>query len=168
MTRWRDPAPESAPYITPAGHAALSQELAGLWDKRAEVTRALAAAAAEGDRSENAEYIYRKKQLREIDRRIGYLQKRIPKLQVVNTVQSNDRVYFGARVTLQDAEGNSVTHRIVGADELAAGPDHISIDSPMARTLLGKGVDDEISITLQEKDHTYLILAINYDTPQAN
>jgi len=121
MVRYRPPAAAS-PYITPAGFAALQQELDALWKRRARVTRALAAAAAEGDRSENAEYIYRKKQLRELDRRIRFLQKRLPTLKVVTTTPSDPgRVYFGAWVTLESACGENRCFRIVGPDELDPG-----------------------------------------------
>ncbi|MFP4245333.1 MAG: GreA/GreB family elongation factor, partial [Ectothiorhodospira sp.] len=139
MSRWRPPSPRSSPYITPEGHAALEAELDGLWTRRADVTRHLAAAAAEGDRSENAEYIYRKKELREIDRRIRYLQKRIPDLQVVRDPPADrERVFFGARVTLVDGDGNEVSYRIVGADEFDPERGWISVDAPVARALLGR------------------------------
>jgi len=119
MGRYRPPAPKKSPYITPAGYLALRQESKALWIRRAEVTKALTAAAAEGDRSENAEYIYRKKQLREIDRRIHYLQRRLPALRVVREPPPNrSRIFFGARVTLENQAGEEVLYRIVGADEL--------------------------------------------------
>ena len=121
MTRYRAPAPRSSPYITPQGYKKLEQELNDLWQRRAEVTKALSAAAAEGDRSENAEYIYRKKELAGIDRRIRYLQKRLPELSVVDRPPADpERVFFGATVTLQKEDGSEVTYRIVGADELDA------------------------------------------------
>ncbi|MFP4161167.1 MAG: transcription elongation factor GreB [Ectothiorhodospira sp.] len=147
MSRWRPPSPRSSPYITPEGHAALEAELDGLWTRRADVTRHLAAAAAEGDRSENAEYIYRKKELREIDRRIRYLQKRIPDLKVVRDPPADrDRVFFGARVTLVDGDGNEVSYRIVGADEFDPERGWISVDAPVARALLGRHLDDEVEV----------------------
>ena len=109
MSRYRPPQPPASPYITPAGFARLQAELAALWKRRAEVTVALSAAAAEGDRSENAEYIYRKKELREIDRRVRYLQKRLPDLNVVAHLPSDQsRVFFGAWVTLEDGDGQLV------------------------------------------------------------
>ena len=118
MGRYRPPAPRSSPYITRDGFQALSAELKALWKRRAGVTKAITAAAAEGDRSENAEYIYRKKELREIDRRIRYLQKRLPDLKVVSEPPSNpDKVFFGAWVTLEDEHGEESVYRIVGADE---------------------------------------------------
>ena len=163
MTRWREPAPQSSPYISPAGHRRLTAEFKSIWEKRREVTRALAAAAAEGDRSENAEYIYRKKQLREIDRRITYLQRRIPRLQIVNSVESTNRVYFGAEVTVAGQDGAIHRYRIVGADELDAGSDCISIDSPMARALLGKQKGDQARLLLDEREQVYTLLAISYE-----
>ncbi|HDK38055.1 MAG TPA: transcription elongation factor GreB, partial [Thiolapillus brandeum] len=117
-----------SPYITQAGYEALHQESAELWKKRRQVVKILAAAAAEGDRSENAEYIYRKKQLREIDRRIRYLQKRIPELKPVHTSPTDSqRIFFGAWITLEDEDGNEVTYRIVGADEFAPRKKWISV-----------------------------------------
>src|SRR5690606_17912369 len=119
MTRWRPAPPRSSPYVTKQGFEKLQQELQALWKERREVVTALAAAAAEGDRSENAEYIYRKKQLREMDRRIRYLQKRLPELKVVAELPTErERVFFGAWVTLEDAAGHQRTWRIVGADEI--------------------------------------------------
>ncbi|MBT8423251.1 MAG: transcription elongation factor GreB, partial [Gammaproteobacteria bacterium] len=101
MGRWRPKLPPSSPYITAAGYAALQEEDKALWQKRAGVVKALAAAAAEGDRSENAEYIYRKKELAGIDRRIRYLQRRLPTLQIVREFANRDAVFFGAWVTLE-------------------------------------------------------------------
>ena len=152
----------SSPYITPAGFAALEAELAALWQRRGQTTAALAAAAAEGDRSENAEYIYRKKELREIDRRLGYLQRRIPQLKVVAAVQSRDRIYFGAWVTVEDETGLQKTWRLVGSDEFASHPSYISIDAPLARALLGKAVDDEITVVVGDRKDSYSILEIKY------
>ena len=152
----------SSPYITPAGFAALEAELAALWQRRGQTTAALAAAAAEGDRSENAEYIYRKKELREIDRRLGYLQRRIPQLKVVAAVQSRDRIYFGAWVTVEDETGLQKTWRLVGSDEFASHPSYISIDAPLARAILGKAVDDEITVVVGDRKDSYSILEIKY------
>lgn len=166
MGRWRPPATRSSPYITPEGAAALRAELQGLWQRRAEVTRHLAAAAAEGDRSENAEYIYRKKELREIDRRIRYLQKRLPELKVVAEPPSDrSRVFFGAWVTLEDEAGHRQVYRIVGADEIDPKRRWISIDSPLARALLKKGVDEEVSVRTPAGEAVYLIAGIDYGGP---
>ena len=135
MGRYRPPPPPKAPYITADGMAALQAELSALWKRRQIVTKALTAAAAEGDRSENAEYIYRKKELREIDYRIRYLQKRLPDLKVVDTIPGNSsQVYFGAWVTLEDEEGKEVRYRIVGPDEFDTQKEYISMGSPMAKT----------------------------------
>ena len=163
MGRWRPPAPKSAPYITPVGYKKLEEESAALWTKRHEVTKALAAAAAEGDRSENAEYIYRKKQLREIDSRIAYLQRRMPKLTVVKDVQDRKRIFFGAWVVLEDETGEESCHRIVGADEFDQNEKYITVDSPLAKLLLGKTLDDEVSLECRGVKKNYIIVNIEYD-----
>ena len=150
MGRYRAPSTPSSPYITAAGHQKLSEEWRHLWRVlRPEVTAALAAAAAEGDRSENAEYIYRKKQLGEIDRRVRYLSKRLDSVKVIRD-RPNDQsaVYFGARVTVVDEQGKRSEYRIVGADEIDASKGYISIDSPVARSLLKKRVGDEVEVML--------------------
>ncbi len=162
MSRWRPPSPSSSPYITPEGYQSLESELKGLWDRRKDVTRALTAAAAEGDRSENAEYIYRKKELREIDRRIRYLQTRMPKLKIVSEVGDRNRIFFGAIVTLEDEEGNETTYRIVGADEIDPDKNYISIDAPMSKALLGKSVDDEVVVNTEGKTICYFVTAVEY------
>jgi len=140
----------------------LQVELKELWQRRTEVVTALAAAAAEGDRSENAEYIYRKKELGGIDRRIRYLQKRLPNLNIVRESPGNDRVYFGAWVTLEKIDGQHIEYRIVGADEADANADRISIDSPLARALLKKVVDDEVTVTIEQRSEHLLIRRIRY------
>mgnify|MGYP001098716584 CR=1 FL=1 len=162
MGRWRPPAPKSSPYITPAGFTALQAELDGIWVRRREVVAALADAAAEGDRSENAEYIYRKKELAGLDRRIRYLQKRIPELTVVRETHNGDRVFFGATVAVCDEDGATRRYRIVGADESDAKTAAISIDSPLARALLGKTVDDEVSISVGDTMTTVTVESIDY------
>jgi len=150
MGRYRAPSKPSSPYITATGYQALSEEWRYLWKRlRPEVTAALAAAAAEGDRSENAEYIYRKKQLAEIDRRVRYLSKRLDRVKVVDDKpKDQSAVFFGALVTVVDEEGEQRTYRIVGADEIDAVKGYISIDSPVARALLGKRVGDEVEVIL--------------------
>lgn len=164
MSRWRPPSPKSSPYITVAGARRLEAELKALWERRADVTRHLAAAAAEGDRSENAEYIYRKKELREIDRRLRYLQKRLPALTVVDQIPGNrDRVFFGAWVTLEDENGEESTYRIVGADEIDTQQGWISVDSPMARALLKKAVDDEIQVQTPSGPASGFIVRVWYE-----
>lgn len=169
MPRWRPPQPRSSPYITPEGERALNAELKALWlQRRKEVVPALRAAAAEGDRSENAEYIYRKKQLGEMDRRIRYLSRRLDELQVVrNSPARGDKVFFGAWVTLEDASGTQRGYRIVGSDETDAGKGWISVDSPVARALLGRTVDDEVAVELPDGRLEATILAIRYrsETP---
>jgi transcription elongation factor GreB len=163
MGRYRPPTAKSSPYITRQGYESLQNELKALWKKRDEVTRAVTAAAAEGDRSENAEYIYRKKQLREIDRRVGYLQKRLPVLKVIDQPPDNpDRVFFSARVTLDDGETETI-YRIVGADEFDPKNNWISLDSPVARALLGKTLDDEVRIKTPSGTRTVSIVAIEYE-----
>jgi transcription elongation factor GreB len=163
MSRWRPPAPKPSAYITPEGLARLQAELQALWTRRAGVTQALAAAAAEGDRSENAEYIYRKKELREIDRRIRYLQKRIPELKTPgDAVADAARVYFGAWVKLEDEEGKEAVYRIVGPDEFDPAKGWISMDSPLGRALMKKTADEEISVETPGGRVSYFILAIDY------
>ncbi len=163
MSRWRPPRPKSSPYITAEGYRRLESELKQLWERRQQVTQALAAAAAEGDRSENAEYIYRKKELREIDRRIHYLQKRLPSLTVVSEKPGNQKqVFFGAWVTLETENGDEVTYRIVGADEIDSSGGLISLDSPLAQLLLKKHLDDEIVFRHADQVSRYYIVDIQY------
>lgn len=168
MGRWRPPSPQASPYITADGFRQLETELQQLWKRRAEVTRALAAAAAEGDRSENAEYIYRKKELREIDRRIRYLQKRLPDLHVVTESPSeHTRVFFGAWVTLEDHQGTEIEYRIVGPDEIDPARRFVSMDSPLARALLKRAVDDEVTVKTPGGETHYFIVQVRYDSAEA-
>src|SRR5688500_6097822 len=144
MGRWRPPAEQGTALVTRAGHARLKAGLDDLWRvRRPEVVSALAAASAEGDRSENAEYSYRKKQLGEIDRRVRYLSKRLEALRVVDTAPSDpEAVYFGALVELENiGNGALSSYRIVGPDETDASRGYISIDSPLARAMLKKRID---------------------------
>lgn len=163
MGRWRPPPPDSSPYITPAGFSALQEELDEIWLRRRDVVKALAEAAAEGDRSENAEYIYRKKELGGLDRRIRYLQKRLPSLNVVREHPHGDSVFFGASVEVRDDAGNHHRYRIVGPDETDAKTNAISVDSAMARALLKKCVDDEILVETSDKTLTLTILSVCYE-----
>jgi transcription elongation factor GreB len=168
MGRWKPPPPASSPYITQAGFDALQAELKDLWVRRAEVVKALSAAAAEGDRSENAEYIYRKKELGGLDYRIRYLQKRLPNLNIVPPISADDdrhgQVFFGARVTLQRGEDREeAEYRIVGPDETDATGNAISIDSPLARAILKKSVGDEANLKLEHGREKILIKKIRYD-----
>ena len=163
--RWRPRAEASTALITAAGHARLKAELDDLWRvQRPEVVRALAAAAAEGDRSENAEYTYRKKQLAGIDRRVRYLSKRIPALKVVAAAPSDPQaMFFGAAVELERIDdGEVLRYRIVGPDETDAKAGHISIDSPLARAMLKKRVDDEFSAELPAGPTRFAILDVHY------
>ena len=163
MSRYRPPQPKSSAYISKPGYQALGKELKALWVTRREVTVALSAAAAEGDRSENAEYIYRKKQLREIDRRIRYLQKRLDDLIVVDKPPTNrQQVFFGAWVELEDEVGESVTYRIVGPDEFNVEKGWISMDSPVARALMKKNIDDEVNVQRPAGPIRYIITGIRY------
>ncbi|HEY5971296.1 MAG TPA: transcription elongation factor GreB [Pseudoxanthomonas sp.] len=166
MGRWRAPAEKSTALITREGHARLKAELDELWRvKRPEVVKALAAAAAEGDRSENAEYTYRKKQLGEIDRRVRYLSKRLEALRIVDTAPADpEAVFFGAVVELENiATGALVSYRIVGPDETDASRGHISIDSPLARALLKKRIDDEVEATLPGGIVGFAIIGVSYE-----
>jgi len=164
MSRYRPPRPKSSPHITPNGQRKLQDELKTLWKvKRPEVTRKVAEAAAQGDRSENADYIYGKRQLREIDARIAYLSKRLDQLVIVDKAPpQQDKVYFGAWVTLADEHDQQHQYRLVGADEFDTEPAYISIDSPMARALLGKRVGDDINLEVGDNSAEYLVLNITY------
>jgi transcription elongation factor GreB len=162
------PAAAVSPYITPGGYERLQQELEKLWERRRDVTQHLSAAAAEGDRSENAEYIYRKKELREIDRRIRYLQKRLPEVKVVRDKPSNSKqVFFGAWVTLEDGSGTKNTYRIVGADEFDPDRHLISVDSPMAKALLKKKAKDTVTVQTIQGSNSYRVIDVRY-APDAN
>ena len=163
MGRYRTPQKPGSPYITARGNERLRAELDGLWKKRREVTAAVTAAAAEGDRSENAEYIYRKKQLREIDRRVRYLSKRLEVLKVVDTLPSDQsKVFFGAYVSVEDETGKEAEYRIVGPDEFDPKINWISMDSPVARALMKKTLDDEIEIALPGGMSRLIITSIRY------
>ncbi len=164
MGRYRPPQPKSSCYITPEGKTRLSGELDFLWHKRRpQVVRALSEAAAEGDRSENAEYIYRKKELREIDRRVRYLSKRLDELKVVDSLPDDpSRIYFGAWVELENSKGEVVCYRIVGPDEFDAQAGYISMDSPVARALMKKTENDEVRVQGPEGEIEYFVLRVSY------
>ena len=164
MSRYKAPQARSSPYITPEGYARLKDEYHELYNvRRPEVVRALSAAAAEGDRSENAEYIYRKKELREIDRRVRYLQKRIPDLKVVDTKPADaKKVFFGAWVELADDKGEVKTYRIVGPDETDAGKGCISVDSPLARALLKREEGEVVAAQLPGGETEIEIVKVSY------
>lgn len=164
MSRYRPPRAAGTPLITPQGEARLRAELHELWHvRRPEVTRSVSEAAAQGDRSENAEYTYGKKMLREIDSRVRFLTKRLEKLKVVDSRPSDpDKVYFGAWVTVEDEDGVGARYRIVGPDELDLKQNLISIDSPLARALVGKGLDAEVRVQTPTGDKYWYIVAIAY------
>ena len=165
MSRYRPPGKKSSLYITAAGYETLKQEHDYLWrEKRPEVTQAVSEAAALGDRSENAEYIYGKKQLREIDRRVRFLRKRLDSLTIVDAPPSNpEKIYFGAWVELEKEDGATVRYRIVGPDEFDLTKGMISMDAPLARALLGKQVDDEVALDSPGGEDIYYVLKINYE-----
>lgn len=166
MSRWRPPGEKSTALITRAGHDRLKTELDELWRvRRPEVVKALSEAAAEGDRSENAEYTYRKKQLGEIDRRVRYLSKRLEVLRVAEGAPADpEAVFFGATVVLERIDdGAGVTYRIVGPDETDAPTGCISIDSPLARALLKKRIDDEFEVELPSGRTGFVIVDVRYD-----
>lgn len=165
MSRYRPPAAKKSPYITPQGMQILEADQKAIWLRRREVVAALSAAAAEGDRSENAEYIYRKKELREIDRRIRYLQKRLPDLKVVDQAPASaDRVFFGATVHLEDENESEHIYRIVGPDEFDREAYFISIDSPLARALLKRELGEEVEVRVPDGTRIYLITKISYQS----
>ena len=165
MSRWRPPQAASTAIITREGHARLKAEFDYLWKTlRPEVVGALSAAAAEGDRSENAEYIYRKKQLGEIDRRVRYLTKRLETLKIADgTPTDRTAIYFGAWITLEDDEGKELRYRIVGPDEIDPAKNWISIDSPLARAALKKKIDDEFVAELPGGRKNFVVLEVSYD-----
>ncbi len=152
-------------YITPEGFRKLQEELDHLWRvERPKVTEAVSKAAALGDRSENADYIYGKKRLREIDSRLRFLQKRTDDLVVVDRSRDDDgKVYFGAWVTLEDEGGEERTYRVVGPDEVDAAHGFISMDSPLGRALLGRAVDDEVTVHRPKGPATFTLVKIRYD-----
>lgn len=165
MSRYRPPQKPASPYITKEGALTLRKELQYLWTvKRPEVTQTVSEAAAQGDRSENAEYIYGKKQLREIDRRVRFLRKRLDVLQIVEHLpQDQDKVFFGAWVTIEDETGEERKLRIVGPDEFDAHQSYISMDSPMAKSLLGKSLDDEVEVNTPGGVKFWIITDVHYD-----
>lgn len=164
MTRHRTPQTPGSKYITPEGRQRLLDEFSLLWKvKRPEVTAALAAAAAEGDRSENAEYQYRKKQLREIDSRIHFLKGRLEDVVVVDAAPTDPRrVFFGAWVRLEDESAESLEYRIVGPDEFDPRKGYISMDSPVARALMKKCEGDEVVVKRPKGDARYTIVRVSY------
>ena len=151
-------------YITREGWQALDRELHYLWrEERPVVTQAVSEAAAMGDRSENAEYIYGKKRLREIDRRVRFLTKRLEVLKIVDPdPRQEGKIYFGAWVRVENESGEQRIFRLVGPDEFEPAKKWISIDSPVARALIGKQVDDEVTVQTPNGEATYYVLEIRY------
>lgn len=164
MSRYRPPLPRGSKFITPEGAQRLKEELDHLWRVlRPQVTQAVAEAAAQGDRSENAEYTYGKKQLREIDRRVRFLRQRLDGMTIVDQPPADrSRVFFGAWVTLEDEAGEQVDYRIVGPDEVDPASGYISMDAPLGRALLRKRIDDEVTVELPGGTKTYVIVAVRY------
>ncbi len=162
---------EKRNYITAVGHKQLCEEFDHLLTvERPRIVKGVADAAAEGDRSENAEYIYGKKKLREIDKRIEFLTKRLDVLQVVTDVPppGTAKIFFGAWVDVEDDVGDTHCYRIVGADETCAERGFISIDSPVARALMGKRVGDDVTVQRPKGEVTLSILAVRYSAPASS
>lgn len=164
MIRYRPPQPKGSKFITPEGAQRLKDELDHLWRVlRPQVTQAVQEAAAQGDRSENAEYIYGKRQLREIDRRVRFLRHRLEGMVVVDKPPADpSRVFFGAWVTVEDDEGATAEYRVVGPDEFDVTRNYISMDSPLGRALLRKAVDDEVRVELPSGTKTYFVVNVRY------
>ena len=165
MGRFRAPEKAGSKYITPEGLQRLRAELDLLWrEERPRVTQAVAAAAAQGDRSENAEYTYGKKRLREIDRRVRFLRKRLEGMVVVEQRPADPRrVFFGAWVLLEGQDGTRTRHRIVGPDEFDMAEGYISMDSPLGRALLSRGLDDEVTVEAPGGSRVLVIVGIEYE-----
>lgn len=164
MSRYRPPSPKKSAYITPEGEQAMREELHQLWKiERPQVTQVVHEAAKNGDRSENGDYIYGKKRLREIDSRVRYLSKRLEVLTVVSEKPSDQsRIFFGAYVDLEDDDGAEYRYRIVGPDEFDLRQNKLSMDSPLARALLKKTLDDEITVNSPNGVKTYYVTGISY------
>jgi transcription elongation factor GreB len=164
MSRWRPPSPKGSTYITAAGAKRLTDELKQLWKiERPQVTQVVHEAAKNGDRSENGDYIYGKRRLREIDSRVRFLTKRLEVLTVVDRLpEDKTKVFFGAWVTLENEEGNKSTYQIVGPDEFDVAQKKLSMDSPLARIMLGKRLDDEIVLKKPEGEEVFYITHIEY------
>jgi transcription elongation factor GreB len=164
MSRYRPPQRPGSFYITPEGMAALRAELHQLWKvERPQVTAVVHEAAKNGDRSENGDYIYGKRRLREIDSRVRFLTKRLDAVEVVELLPSDQtKIYFGAWVTVEDEDGVEQTYRIVGPDEFDLTLNKLSMDSPLARALLGKRVGDDIIFSSPSGERELYIAAVSY------
>ncbi len=167
MGRYRPPSKPGSFYITPEGEKALRDEVFQLWKiERPEVTAVVHEAAKNGDRSENGDYIYGKRRLREIDSRVRFLTKRLDNLEVVERIPADQqKIYFGAWVAVEDDEGNTHSYRIVGPDEFDLAHNKLSMDSPLAKALLGKRVEDEILFTTPEGERELYISKVWYQSP---
>ncbi len=165
MTRYRKSLPPGSKYATAEGARRLREELDHLWRVlRPQVTRAVQEAAAQGDRSENAEYIYGKKQLREIDQRVRFLRKRLEGMVVVSRPPDDrSRIYFGAWVRLEDEAGRESELRIVGPDEIDPARRYVSMDAPLARVLMKKTLDDEVTVEVPGGRMAYVVTGIRYE-----
>jgi transcription elongation factor GreB len=163
--RFRTPEPQGSKYITPEGARRLREELEHLWRvERPKVTQAVSEAAAQGDRSENAEYTYGKRRLREIDRRVRFLRKRLDGMVVVDRGPADpSRVFFGAWVTLENDAGDTLRYRIVGPDEFDRETGFISMDAPLGRALLRKAVGDEVRVEAAGTTRSYEVVDIAYE-----
>jgi len=168
VSRYRPPTLPGSKYITPEGAKRLKDELDRLWlEERPRVTQAVSEAAAQGDRSENAEYTYGKKRLHEIDARVRFLRKRLEGMAVIDTQadagrRDSKRVYFGAWVQVEGSEGELRWYRLVGPDEFDMAEDYVSMDSPLGRSLLGKCLDDEVAVDLPGGAAALTVVAISY------
>jgi transcription elongation factor GreB len=167
MGRYRPPPPPASNYITPEGAARLRQELDRLWRvDRPAVTRAVAEAAAQGDRSENAEYIYGKKQLAAIDRRVRHLRRRLRNLREVDQIPTDTtRIYFGAWFELEDSAGSLKQFRLVGPDEFDHVAGYLSMDSPLGRAVRGKALDEDVEVVTPQGPTRYTVIEIRYGRP---
>lgn len=167
MSRYRPPQRRGSRYITPEGMQALRAELHQLWKvERPQVTAVVHEAAKNGDRSENGDYIYGKRRLREIDSRVRFLTKRIDELEMVSALPSErNKIFFGAWVTVEDEDGNEQTYRIVGPDEFDLQQNKLSMDSPLARALLGKRIDTDIIFQSPAGERELYIVAVSYHSP---
>jgi len=165
MGRYRPPEPKKTAYITSQGYQRMTEELRYLWrEERPRITQSVSEAAAQGDRSENADYIYGKRRLAEIDRRVRYLSKRLEEMVVVDKKPDDtSRIFFGAWISGENSMGKTFRYRIVGPDEFDFAKEYISVDSPVARALLGKSVGDEVSVKTPDGQLTLVVNDISYD-----
>lgn len=165
MSRYRPPQKPGSKYITPEGYRRLNEELTYLWKvERPQVTQSVSEAAAQGDRSENAEYIYGKKRLREIDSRVRFLAKRLDGMTVVDRLPDDrSRIYFGAWFRLEDEDGTLHRYRMVGPDEFDPAKGWISMDSPMGRAVMKKAVDDEVRVQTPKGEVSYYVVEVSYE-----